>query len=76
MLVDYDNNKLFVYWSFETVDRHIIEVKKIWENWHCERQTKGVKFNFEYTNRHDKYREITTQEFNEYIRKYKFFEYK
>lgn len=75
LIVDYDNKNLYIYWNYEVDDRHINKVREIWKGWYCERQTKGVQFNFEYTNRNEKYRKITQQEFNEYVKTWKLLDY-
>lgn len=75
LLVDYNNKRLSVYWNEDVDFRHINRLKDIWKGWNCQRQTQGVIFNFEYTKRKDIYHEITQQEFNEYIKKWKLLEY-
>jgi len=75
LLVDYHNKAIFVCWVYDTDDRHLSAIKDIWPGWDCKRQTKGVSFNFEYTQREKSYLKITAQEFKEYLNKWKLLAY-
>lgn len=76
LLVDYNSKDIFICWTDDKDDRHIDYVKNIWNGWDCKRQTKGVEFNFEYTQREKSYTKIEKQEFDEYLKKWKLLEYK
>lgn len=75
LLVDYDNKKIFVCWGGETDERHDDEVRKIWKNWEIFRQTDGLIFHFDYTNRDKSIIEMTDEQFESYCQEHKLFEF-
>jgi hypothetical protein len=75
LLIDYDTKKIFVCWGGDTDIRHDDEVKKIWNGWNVSRQTEGLTFHFDYTNRDKSIIEMTDEQFKKYCKEYKLFEY-
>ncbi len=63
MLVDYDLRHLFVCWGKPRDDRHIEATRDIWKNWEVTKQTEGLRFHFDYTNRNFDQVELTDGEF-------------
>lgn len=76
LLIDYDTKQIFVCWSYNTDDRHIEAINKIWNGWKPKRQTTGVAFNFDYTGREKTYIKISEKEFIKYLNEWKLLEYK
>ena len=75
LLVDYDTKKIFVCWGVDTDNRHIDEVKRIWKDWDVYRQTEGLTFHFDYTNRDKSIIEMTDEQFEKYCKENKIFEF-
>ncbi|MCB0512698.1 MAG: hypothetical protein KDC60_04610 [Bacteroidetes bacterium] len=66
LLVDYDTRKIFVCWGGDTDNRHDDKVREIWKGWEVQRQTDGLIFHFDYTNRDRTIIEMTDEQFEEY----------
>lgn len=66
LLVDYDTSKIFVCWGGDTDNRHDDKVREIWKGWEVQRQTDGLIFHFDYTNRDRTIIEMTDEQFEEY----------
>lgn len=75
LLVDYDTKRIFVCWGADTDGRHDDEVRNIWRGWDVQRQTDGLIFHFDYTNRDKSVVELTDEQFEEYCLKNKLFEF-
>lgn len=76
LLVDYDKKKIFVCWGVDTDDRHVDEIRKIWKGWEVHKQTEGLIFHFDYTNRDRSAVEFTEEQFEKYCQDNKLFEFK
>lgn len=74
LLVDYDTQKIFVCWGGGADERHDDEVRKIWTGWEVHRQTEGLIFHFDYTNRDKSIVEMTDKQFQQYCEEVKLFE--
>lgn len=66
LLVDYDTKKIVVCWGQVTDSRYEDKVKKIWSGWKVLRQTEGLTFHFDYTNRDKSIIEMTDKQFEKY----------
>lgn len=66
LLVDYDTRKIFVCWGGDTDNRHDDKVREIWKGWEVQRQTDGLIFHFDYTNRDRTIIEMTDEQLEEY----------
>ena len=75
LLIDYDTKKIFVCWGSYTDNRHDIKIREIWKGWTVQRQTDGLIFHFDYTNRDKSLVEMTDKQFKEYCLKYNLFEF-
>lgn len=75
LLVDYDTRKIFVCWDGDRDSRHDDKIKEIWKDWQVQRQTEGLIFHFDYTNRDRTVVEMTDEQFEEYIQKNNLFEF-
>lgn len=67
LLVDYNNKKIFVCWGWGKDDRYIETIQKYWSGWQVHRQTEGLVFHFDYTNRDRNVVEFTDEMFEQYI---------
>lgn len=76
LLIDYDEKKIFVYWTYDVDDRSVKEIENIWNGWIAKRQTQGVSFNFDYTLREHNYQKLDDDEFKNYLEKWKLLEFK
>lgn len=77
LLIDYDKKKIFVCWVYDVDDRHIEAIHTIWtDGWEAKRQTSGIAFNFEYTQKPETYTKLTEQQFSDYLEEYKLLELK
>lgn len=75
LLVDYDTRKVFVCWGGDTDSRHDEKIEEIWKGWKVQRQTDGLIFHFDYTNRDRKIVEMTDEQFEKYSQEFNLFDF-
>lgn len=76
LLVNYDRKEIYACWNYDTDDRHVEAIPSLWPGWKATRQTQGVSFNFDETNRKRNYRKMSQEKFIDYLRQWGLLEYR